>query len=197
MSGLKKIITSYRGQLLELAKLYGIVEVKSYVKSHKRLTTSQLELLLIKNNIKLPINRSSARIIEKHEIKERSITNIYLSLFFLFFIGCMIMMRPYIKNVVNEVRFASITAQYTQTVRPMHEKFVEPTKSYADIIIPDDSRLSKQHFIIKTNNKGCSIKDLGSTNGTFLDGNKVGESFQSLKTGGIIRCGKTEFTLIK
>ena len=67
----------------------------------------------------------------------------------------------------------------------------------ADIIIPDDSRLSKQHFIIKTNNKGCSIKDLGSTNGTFLDGNKVGESFQSLKTGGIIRCGKTEFTVIK
>ena len=117
MSGLKKIITSYRGQLLELAKLYGIVEVKSYVKSHKRLTTSQLELLLIKNNIKLPINRSSARIIEKHEIKERSITNIYLSLFFLFFVGCMIMMRPYIKNVVNEVRFASITAQYTEEVK--------------------------------------------------------------------------------
>ena len=67
----------------------------------------------------------------------------------------------------------------------------------ADIIIPDDSHLSKQHFIIKTNNKGCSIKDLGSTNGTFLDGGKVGKSFQLLKTGGVIRCGKTEFTLIK
>ena len=83
----KKTFTSYRGQLLDLARLYGVVEIKSYARSNKRLTTSQLELLLIKNNIKLPINRSSARLVEKHEIREKSITNIYLSLFFILFIG--------------------------------------------------------------------------------------------------------------
>ena len=82
----KNTFTSYRDQLLDLAKLYGVVEIKSYAKSHKRLTTTQLELLLIKNHIRLPINRSSARTIEKHEIRERSITNIYLSLFFYFFL---------------------------------------------------------------------------------------------------------------
>ena len=75
---MKKIITSYRGQLLELAKFYGVVEVKSYAKSHKRLTTSQLELLLLKNRIKLPINRSSAKAVAKHEIKEKAITNVHL-----------------------------------------------------------------------------------------------------------------------
>ena len=75
----KKTFVSYRGQLLELARLYGVVEIKSYARSHKKLTTSQLELLLIKNNIKIPVNRSSAKIIEKWEIREKTITNNSLS----------------------------------------------------------------------------------------------------------------------
>lgn len=31
----------------------------------------------------------------------------------------------------------SVIEQYLTTVKPMHEQFVEPTKKYADIIIPD------------------------------------------------------------
>ena len=31
----------------------------------------------------------------------------------------------------------SVIAQYTETVRPMHIEFVEPSKKYADIIIPE------------------------------------------------------------
>ncbi|HDN59653.1 MAG TPA: uridine kinase, partial [Candidatus Marinimicrobia bacterium] len=31
----------------------------------------------------------------------------------------------------------SVIEQYLDTVRPMHEQFVEPTKKYADIIIPE------------------------------------------------------------
>jgi uridine kinase len=30
----------------------------------------------------------------------------------------------------------SVITQYMETVRPMHLKFVEPSKRYADIIIP-------------------------------------------------------------
>ena len=109
---IEKLFKSYRDQLLHLAKLYGVVEIKSYARSAKRLTISQLELLLIKNRIKLPVNRSSDKAIAKQELKEASIRNIYLSLAFVFFIGCMIISRPYIKNVVNEVKFTYVAEEY-------------------------------------------------------------------------------------
>ena len=109
---IEKLFKSYRDQLLHLAKLYGIVEVKGYARSAKRLTTSQLELLLIKNRIKLPINRSSDKAIAKQELKENSITNIYLSICFLIFLGCLIVSRPYIKSVVNEVKFTYVAQEY-------------------------------------------------------------------------------------
>ena len=109
---IEKLFKSYRDQLLHLAKLYGIVEVKGYARSAKKLTTSQLELLLIKNRIKLPINRSSDKAIAKQELKENSITNIYLSICFVIFIGCLIVVRPYIKTVVNEVKFTYVVQEY-------------------------------------------------------------------------------------
>ena len=98
---IEKLFKSYRDQLLHLAKLYGIVEVKSYARSAKKLTTSPFELLLIKNRIKLPINQSSSKAIAKQELKENSIRNVYLSFCFVIFMGCLIVTRPYIKRVVN------------------------------------------------------------------------------------------------
>ena len=112
MAKLEKIFKSYRDQLLYLAKLYGVVEIKSYARSAKRLTITQLELLLIKNHIKLPINRFSDKALAKQELKENSIRNIYLSIAFIFFIGCLITMRPYIKNIVNEVKFTYVAEEY-------------------------------------------------------------------------------------
>jgi len=112
---IEKLFKSYRDQLLHLAKLYGVVEIKSYARSAKRLTISQLELLLIKNRIKLPINRSSDKAIAKQELKENSIRNVYLSVAFVFFVGCLISMRPYIKNVVNEVKFTYVAQEYKST----------------------------------------------------------------------------------
>ena len=109
---IEKIFKSYREQLLYLAKLYGVVEVKSYARSSKRLTISQLELLLIKNRIKLPINRSSDKAIAKQELRENSIRNVYLSFFVIFFIACLVTMRPYIKTIVNEVKFTYVAEEY-------------------------------------------------------------------------------------
>jgi uridine kinase len=31
-----------------------------------------------------------------------------------------------------------VLSRYQHTLKPMHEQFIEPTKAYADIIIPND-----------------------------------------------------------
>ena len=45
---------SYRDQLIELAYIYDVKEIKDYVKNRKNLTTGQLELILKKNKIIIP-----------------------------------------------------------------------------------------------------------------------------------------------
>jgi uridine kinase len=54
----------------------------------------------------------------------------------------------------------SVLSQYERTVRPMHDRFVEPSKRYADIIIPEGINqgaigtvsLMIQHFLDRKNN---------------------------------------------
>ena len=123
---IEKLFKSYRDQLLHLAKIYGVVEIKSYARSSKRLSISQLELLLIKNRIKLPINLSSDKAIANQELKENSIRNVYLSICFVIFIGCLVVTRPYIKNVVNEVKFTYVAKEYKS---PKADKLKKDDKS--------------------------------------------------------------------
>ena len=139
---IEKLFKSYRDQLLHLAKLYGVVEIKSYARSAKRLTISQLELLLIKNKIKLPINRSSDRAMAKQELKENSLRNVYLSLSIIFFIGCMITVRPYIKSVVNEVKFTYVAEEY---------KLVKKTKKTESKKVEKSETFTKQDNSISLN----------------------------------------------
>jgi uridine kinase len=40
----------------------------------------------------------------------------------------------------RERTIESIAEQYLKTVKPMHEKYIEPTKSYADIIVPNGGK---------------------------------------------------------
>ena len=136
---IEKLFKSYRDQLLHLAKLYGVVEVKSYARSSKKLTIAQLELLLIKNKIKLPINRSSDKANAREEIKQNSITNIYLSLAIIVFIGCMIAVRPYIKNVVNEVKFTYVAEEYKTAKINKKTKKKEEVKDLDSLEVEEDN----------------------------------------------------------
>jgi uridine kinase len=43
-----------------------------------------------------------------------------------------------------------VIEQYYRTVRPMHIQFVEPTKMYADIIIPEGSHNKVAIDILRT-----------------------------------------------
>ncbi len=44
--------------------------------------------------------------------------------------------------------FASVRDQYLQTVRPMHLQFVEPSKRYADIVIPEGYNIGAVETVI-------------------------------------------------
>ena len=46
--------------------------------------------------------------------------------------------RRILRDVCDRGRtMQSVITQYTSTVKPMHEEFVEPSKKYADVIIPE------------------------------------------------------------
>ncbi|HHX03445.1 MAG TPA: uridine kinase, partial [Tissierellia bacterium] len=43
----------------------------------------------------------------------------------------------------------SIIEQYKQTVKPMHEQFILPTKKYADLIIPEGAQNERALQIVR------------------------------------------------
>ena len=102
----------YRDQLIELSKLYKIQEVRSYLQSKKHLTTSQIELILLKNKIPLPEHSYSKKKIAEIRFKEQVVTNIVLTISVLAFITSLITIRPYIKLVTSEVKFTHIAKEY-------------------------------------------------------------------------------------
>lgn len=71
------------------------------------------------------------------------------------------LMRRLRRDIVERGRTVdSVLAQYERTVRPMHDRFVEPSKRYADIIIPEGINqgaigtvsLMIQHFLDRREN---------------------------------------------
>jgi len=96
---------SYRKQLIQLAKFYGIIEVKNYFKSAKRLTTSQIELILIKNNIKLPSKKTLSKfrrliIFKNKYLKQLFYTVVVATVVIGFFGGV-----PYLVNIFHKVDY--------------------------------------------------------------------------------------------
>lgn len=63
----------------------------------------------------------------------------------------------------------------------------------ADCALPEDSFLSSLHFAIGSDEAGWFIRDLGSSNGTFLNGAKVEQS--KLADGDQVRAGDTTFAV--
>ena len=102
----------YIDQLLELGKLYKIDEIKLYAKSKKKLTTSQIELILLKNKIRLPEQSYNKKKIADIKFKEQVVTNILITLFLITFAISLISVRPFIKTVTNEIKFTYVAKEY-------------------------------------------------------------------------------------
>ena len=102
----------YLDQLLQLGKLYKVDEIKLYAKSKKKLTTSQIELILLKNKIRLPEQSYNKKKIAEIKFKEQVVTNILITLFLITFVISLISVRPFIKTVTSEIKFTYVAKEY-------------------------------------------------------------------------------------
>jgi phosphoserine phosphatase RsbU/P len=63
----------------------------------------------------------------------------------------------------------------------------------SDLSFPDDGSLSKQHVVFERDGEGWAVTDLGSRNGTFLNGTRIAAR-QRLQPGDTIRAGQITAT---
>jgi pSer/pThr/pTyr-binding forkhead associated (FHA) protein len=64
--------------------------------------------------------------------------------------------------------------------------------SDADVVV-DDPGVSRRHAEIRVEPGGAVVRDLGSTNGTFVDGERAGAA--RLSDGSTITVGRTRITV--
>jgi serine/threonine-protein kinase len=54
-----------------------------------------------------------------------------------------------------------------------HDTFIVGRSRFVHCPIPEDSALSRDHFLIEVDPPRCELRDLGSTNGTYVNGCRV------------------------
>ncbi|MBI5242699.1 MAG: protein kinase [Elusimicrobia bacterium] len=88
-----------------------------------------------------------------------------------------------------------------------HDMFIFGRSGDCQCSIPDDPYISSSHFLLEINPPDCELRDLGSKNGTFVNGARCGGREKGedpgeaaarmkpfkLKHGDLIKAGQTEF----
>ena len=70
-----------------------------------------------------------------------------------------------------------------------HDTFLIGRADTAHLYLPEDRFFSRHHCLLEIAPPRCFLRDLGSTNGTFVNGEKVSEAF--LRSGDRIQGGQT------
>src|SRR5678816_2084748 len=70
-----------------------------------------------------------------------------------------------------------------------HDTFLIGRNPDAHLCLPDDRYFSRNHCLLEMNPPHSHLRDLGSTNGTFLNGRRVQEGY--LNNGDRVQCGET------
>ena len=74
-----------------------------------------------------------------------------------------------------------------------HDTFIVGRSPYVHCAMPEDSALSRDHFLIEVNPPRCEVRDLGSTNGTFVNDARVERA--RLNPGDRISAGQSVFVV--
>lgn len=74
-----------------------------------------------------------------------------------------------------------------------HDTFTVGRSTQVDFPVPEDRFLSRDHFLIEFNPPACFLRDMGSTNGTKVNGQRVEEI--RLTNGDVISAGKSSFQI--
>ena len=74
-----------------------------------------------------------------------------------------------------------------------HDTFMVGREKKVHFCIPDDGYFSRYHFMIEANPPQCFLRDLGSTNGTWVNGQKLPTDRPQahLENGDVIKAGHT------
>ena len=72
-----------------------------------------------------------------------------------------------------------------------HDTFIVGRSRFVHCPMPEDSALSRDHFLIEINPPRCEVRDLGSTNGTFVNERRVERV--RLSSGDRIAAGQSIF----
>lgn len=71
-------------------------------------------------------------------------------------------------------------------------------ETYCEFQLKMEADISREHFSVGPDeNGGCTLVDLGSRNGTFLNGRLLGNDSAELKEGDEIRAGTQKFVFFK
>src|SRR4051794_30067781 len=74
-----------------------------------------------------------------------------------------------------------------------HDTFIVGRSRLVHCPIPADQALSRDHFLIEISPPRCELRDLGSTNGTFVNGERVDQA--RLTSGDKILAGSSIFAV--
>ena len=72
-----------------------------------------------------------------------------------------------------------------------HDTFIVGRSRFVHCSMPEDAALSRDHFMVEVNPPLCELRDLGSTNGTFVNNDRV-ERIR-LVSGDMIAAGQSVF----
>ncbi len=72
-----------------------------------------------------------------------------------------------------------------------HDTFIVGRSRFVHCSMPEDMALSRDHFMLEINPPQCELRDLGSTNGTFVNNQRVDRI--RLASGDLIAAGQSVF----